>query len=125
MDKILGFIAGGVWRTAPVGEQPSLTLVRWQVVQLKNGDRHFVGHAVQNREGRASTAVQTFDPSSMRGSTKSGRVYELGGAPGYDSDAEYVWRAWSRINEAPDWTDVTSEVWAAHLEACRRNSGGS
>lgn len=123
MNGILGLITGGVWKTAPVSEQPSLTLARWQVMQLPDGDRHLVGYALQNMEGRASSAVATFDAALLRGVTSSGRVYELSGAPGHDSDAEYVWRAWARINEAPEWTDVTAEVWATHFEACKRPTG--
>ena len=117
MQCILDFMSGDVWKTAPVNEQPSLTLVRWQVMQLPNGDRHFVGYAVENKEGRASTAVATFDATSLKCVTASGRVYKLSGRPGHDGDAEYVWQAWRRINDAPDWTDITAQVWAAHVEA--------
>ena len=117
MQDILDFMSGGVWKTVRVHEQPSLTLVRWQVMQLPNGDRHFVGYAVENKEGRASTAVTTFDATSLKGVTASGRVYKLSGRPGHDGDAENVWHAWTRIKEAPEWTDITAEVWAAHVEA--------
>ncbi|MBA3597987.1 MAG: hypothetical protein H0W40_11525 [Methylibium sp.] len=124
MKDVLGLNIGGVWRTAPVGEQPSLTLARWQVMQLPHGERHLVGYALQNREGRVSSAVATLDAASLRGVTATGRVYALSGRPGHDSDAEYTWRAWARINAAHEWTDVTAEVWAAHLEACKRPDEG-
>lgn len=124
MSELLGFISGGgIWTTPSVDEQPSLTLVRWQVMQLPTGERHFVGLAVENREGRVSTAVSTFDAASLRGITKSGRVYQLSGRPGHDGDAEYVWRAWARINQATEWADATAEVWAAHTAAGRAGHG--
>jgi hypothetical protein len=104
-----------VWATVPVSDQPELTLVNWQVLQLPDGDRHFVGYVVENREGRVSSPIVKFDPASLRGITKTRRVYQLRGLPDVDSDGEYVWRAWIRINDVADWTDVTADVWDAHL----------
>ena len=109
---IAHLLNGGVWRVAAVSQQPSLTLVRWQVLQLPSGRRHFAGWAVQNREGRASTAIVEFDAASMCGVTASGRVYQLDGPPGEDSEGTYVWQAWSRINDELVWADVSKEVWA-------------
>ena len=110
-------VTGGVWATAPVAEQPSLTLTQWQVLQLPNGERHFAGWAIQNREGRASSAIQVFDTASLRGITRSRRVYQLQGPSGCDDDADHVWRTWARINSQPEWVDVSGEVWAAYLDA--------
>ena len=120
MKGIGGLITGGVWKAAPVGEQPSLTLVCWQVMQLPSGDRHFIGYGLQNEKGRAGAAGATFDVESLRGVTASGPVYELSGRQGHDSDAGYVWRACARINAAHEWTHVTAAGRAAHLEACTR-----
>lgn len=108
---------GSVWKARPMTAQPSLTLVQWQVLQLPGGARHFSGWALENREGRASSAIQTFDAVSLRGITRSERVYQLHGPPGCDDDADHVWRTWARINAQPDWVDVSGAVWAAHLEA--------
>jgi hypothetical protein len=81
-----------IWITAPVARQPQLTLVRWSVAELlSSGDRHLVGFAVENREGRVSTAVQTFDADRMVALTLSGRVYKLEGHQGVDIDGLYVW----------------------------------
>lgn len=110
---------GSVWKVRPVTAQPSLTLVQWQVLQLPGGARHFSGWALENREGRASSAIQTFDAASLRGITRSERVYQLQGPPGWHDDGDYVWRSWTRINSQPEWVDVSAEVWAAHLEATR------
>jgi hypothetical protein len=105
----------GYWAVKPVTAQPSLTLVRWQVMQLPSGDRHFVGYALEAREGRTSSAVKSLDVTTMRGVTSGGRVYELRGKPDWDGDAETVWRAWCRINEAQTYEDGSQEVWREHL----------
>lgn len=119
LDRYAPSVSGGTWATCPVTEQPSLTLTQWQVLQLPSGERHFAGWAVQNREGRASSAIQIFDAANLRGITRSRRVYQLQGAPGCDDDAEHVWRTWARINSQPEWVDVSAAVWASHLEAGR------
>lgn len=106
-----------VWTVTPVEDQPELTLLSWQVVQLPNGDRHFAGYCTQNREGRASSFVVEMDLQRMRGLTSSGRVYELRGRPGWNSDAEYIWKRWASINEVHEWEDVSKEVWANHLSS--------
>lgn len=46
----------------------------------------------------------------MRGITSSGRVYELRGTPGFNSDGEYAWNRWLAINSATDVADVTAEI---------------
>ena len=117
LDRNAQSITGGVWATYPVTEQPSLTLTQWQVLQRPNGERHFVGWAVQNREGRVSSVIQIFDAASLRGITRSRRVYQLQGPPGCDDDAEHVWSTWTRINSEPEWVGISAEVWAAHLNA--------
>lgn len=106
---VLGF-TGGLWKTRPVVDQPGLTLRSWSVRQLPDGDRHFVGWCIENREGRVSSKIEAFDANTKRGFTSTGRVYELAGPPGYDRDAEYVWDAWKRINCVTDFIDVTREL---------------
>lgn len=124
LSSLAHLSAGGVWRVAGVAQQPSLTLVRWKIFQLANGDRHFCGWAVQNREGRASTAIQTFDVCAMRGQTSSGRVYQLYGPPSEDAEGLHVWSTWARINSAESWSDVSEEVWVQH-EGAERPGGAS
>jgi hypothetical protein len=106
------FVSGGVWNVARVDLQPSMTLVRWQIYEVPNGDRHFSGWAVENREGRASSAIRTFDPSTMTGVTSSGRVYRLQGPPGEDSDGLYVWHRWARINGTSTWAEKSADIMA-------------
>jgi len=112
-------VSGGVWTTQPVTEQPKLTLSSWSVNQLLNGDRHFVGWCIENREGRVSSKIEIFDAVTLRGITQSGRVYPLNGRPGHNSDADYVWKRWARINSVNEFIDVSAEVFGYH-KACQR-----
>ncbi len=108
-------ISGGIWKTRPVVEQAQMTLARWQVFEIASANnlpptRHFVGWNVFDREGRVSSAIKDFDTETMRGRTKSGRIYELVGEPGSDPDAAYVWHRWLKINGSPEFRDITSEL---------------
>ncbi len=99
-----------VWNTRPVAEQPSLTLRNWGVIQMPEGGRHFVGWCLESREGRVSSPILEFDPSTLKGVTSTGRVYQLQGPPGLDGDAEYVRNRWLSMYGNPTWTDVTGEI---------------
>lgn len=103
-------MASGVWQVAPVNLAPQIELERWQVMQIKNGDRHFVGWNITHREGLTSTRIVEFDPATQRGRTKSGRVYQLHGRTGIDSDGQYVWHRWSQVNAVTAFTDISKEI---------------
>jgi len=103
-------ISGGIWKTSPVSETPELELSSWRVMQTETGERHFVGYNLTEGEGRVSSAIQTFDKDTMRGVTRTGRVYQLVGSPGFNSDAMYVWGRWKRINEVTEELDVSEEL---------------
>jgi hypothetical protein len=103
-----------VWMTSGVDETPSVVLSRWRIFEVVTPyhdlpTRHFVGYNETEREGRASSAIQEFDFTTMQGVTRSGRVYQLTGAPGMDKDALYVWNRWSQINEVETYKDITEE----------------
>ena len=106
-------INASVWNVAPVSEAPQIKLTRWQVMQLPDGDRHFVGWNVSDREGRATTKVVEFDASTMRGRTASGRIYQLIGPPGNSADAMHTWRRWMELNRIKGFVDVSAEVQSA------------
>lgn len=106
-----------VWTIAPVDDEPQSTLTSWQVMELPNGDRHLVGYALEAHEGRASSYIELFDPATLRAVTSSGRVYQLKGKPGWDKDAEYVWKRWLRINEEPSYVDVSASIWDDSIAA--------
>lgn len=84
-------IAGRVWKTPPTSEQPKINLGRWSVQETETGERFFVGYNIDDREGRVSTPIKSFDPITSDGITRSGRVYHLVGPPGYDEDGAWVW----------------------------------
>lgn len=112
-----------VWRIDSVTEEPHTTLESWAVIALPNGDRHLVGYAVEAREGRVSSCIQGFDPRTLLGKSRSGRVYALRGRPGLGADAEYTWNRWRRLNDADTWEDVSEEVWSEHQQV--RAASGS
>lgn len=106
-----------VWTTIPVTDQPELTLDGWSIFELPDGDCHFVGWAIENREGRVSSRIDEFDVKTMCGVTSTGRVYKLQGIPGINSDAEYTWNRWRRINDVDTFVDVSRTVWSEHKNA--------
>jgi hypothetical protein len=87
-----------IWKTIPVDDQPELILDQWRVFELSDGTRHFNGYVEANREGRVSSPILEFDPATLRGRTRSGRVYQLAGNPGFNRDADYVLGRWLTIN---------------------------
>lgn len=105
-----------LWLTTPVTNQPSLTLTHWSVIELPDGGRHFVGYCVENREGRVSSLIKSVDPRTLRGSTATGRVYQLAGAPGQHPDAQYVLANWLSMYRLSTWTDVTDALWLVHQD---------
>lgn len=106
-----------VWAIRPVNEQPELTLDRWSIYELSDGDRHFVGWAIENLAGRVSSRIDEFDVKTMCGVTSTGRVYKLKGNPGSNGDAEYTWNRWRGINNVETFVDVSPVVWAEHKNA--------
>ena len=113
-----------IWSVASVPEQPELVLKRWRAYEAEDM-RFLVGRNATDGEGRVSTYVASFDPAMRRVEKASGRVYELSGPPGYDSDADSTWTRWQRMHGVSDVRDVTDEVWAAILAASEKNGGTS
>ena len=104
-----------IWPIATVADCPEITLQSWQIFEVQfpqkpNRTRHFVGFAVRERAGQVSSAIQQFDPQTMRGVTESGRVYQLQGPPGWDADADHTWRRWKSICNIADEVDVTGSM---------------
>ena len=104
-----------IWPIASVTDQPEISLRDWQVFEVQlparaSKTRHFVGYAIENNAGQVSSAIQSFDPKTMRGITESGRVYQLVGKPGWDSDGDHTWRRWKGICGITDELKVTELV---------------
>lgn len=112
-----------IWPTTPVDEMPELRLSGWQVVRLRSEERHLIDWNIKEAEGRVSSCVERFDAASRRAVTRSGRVYELCGAPGAGGDAQYTWAFWRDLNRVDRCLDVTDQVWAA-IEAAMTPQAG-
>lgn len=114
MEDIFGIIQGGIWKPASITEEPETILTKWQVYKVENPngsgwDIHF--HGWTGWEGRVCSAVQEFDKETMRGRTRSGRIYELKGSPGLNGDAEYTWHRWLNIYGNPKTENITEEYY--------------
>ncbi len=118
-------VSGGVWRTTPVSSTPQLVLTDWRVYAVPllcdiGTTCHFVGWNQTEGEGRVSSPIVEFDLKTMRGRTQTGRVYELQGKSGWNSDAGYVWDNWKRLHGITDEhevVDMSAEIlkWARSL----------
>jgi hypothetical protein len=86
-------------------------------VEVTDGSHHFVGWNVSYREGRVSRSIQEFDPAQRIGTTGSGRIYQLSGPPGWNSDGEYVLQQWLDINKMAEVKDVSAEYWSRIQES--------
>lgn len=113
---------GGLWSISSVTDEPETVLSGWHVFEVKlpgktERTRHFAGCVDYYREGRASSAIQVFDPATMRGVTESGRTYQLTRSRGFTADGRYTWQQWCRICSATDIVDVSDEIEAAVANA--------
>lgn len=116
-------INASIWRTPAVADQPSINLIRWSVMETQMGSRHLLGYNADDREGRVSTAITSFDAVTGRATTKSGRVYQLRGPAGYDPDGIWVWNIWS-ARQGLEGHDVTGE-YIALLRECPTEASGT
>jgi hypothetical protein len=103
-----------------VEQEPQVWLENWSIYEVSDAykpgerSRHFVGTEVGHMSGyagRVSSQVVSFDIKTMRGSTQSGRLYELVGKPGNNVDALDAWDTWRRMSKGRDARDVTADVW--------------
>lgn len=104
------FIKMPIWTTNPINEEPQIILIDWKIYELDDGCRHFVGYNLRGREGRVSSTIITFDNVAMKGITNSGRIYNLKGESGLNSDADYVWNAWCKIYNITSFKDVSNLI---------------
>ena len=108
-------IATSVWHPADVTIEPDTELTQWQVHKVTTDDGlstvHFMGSTGgRYGEGRVCSAILAYDTKTKKGVTKSGRVYELIGDPGYSKDAMYVFNIWcNRFPETTVFEDITDQ----------------
>ena len=106
-----------IWRTIPTQNQSSITLRNWAVIELPDKTRHLIGYCIENCEGRVSSEIESFDISTLTGTTCTSRIYKLIGEPGLNGDAQYVWNAWKAGYQIMDFEEITDAVWVAHLSS--------
>ncbi|WP_322046646.1 hypothetical protein [Paraburkholderia sp. J67] len=99
-----------IWNIASVATEPEVSLLRWRVLEIDDGTRHFVGLDDRNFTGRVSSAIVAFDLATQRGKTLSNRVYQLVGDPGHADNADYVWQEWCAVNQVKSFSDVTKQL---------------
>ena len=104
-----------IWPIESVVDSPEIALRPWQVFEVQlpqkpGRTRQFVGYSLQAQAGQVSSAIERFDPKTMRGVTASGRVYQLLGRPGCNADAEHTWRWWKSICGITGEVDVTGSM---------------
>lgn len=96
------------YNPSPVHVEPDSVLRSWRVYELQlpglpAATRHFVGYNLITGDGRVSSPIQSWDPVTRTGVTRSGRRYHLDDAdPGFNLDAEAVFSAWLRVNRTGD-----------------------
>ena len=115
-QDLLDAIVGSVWSPKPVDQQPVLPVAHWRISEVTvrgRRERHVWGWNLQDREGRASTAIMELRSTERVLVTESGRRYQLVGPAGVDPDGAWVWNMWCVANRATDEIDVTDEVQAA------------
>jgi hypothetical protein len=108
-----------VFSIASIHDEPEESIIDWSVHEASYGEsngrtHHLVGYIARQRLGRVSSAIQEFDRDKMRIKTSSGRIYNLEGQPGFNSDADYVWAHWKAINDVKKDVNVTNQYCLVH-----------
>lgn len=91
-------VVNSIWKPLPITERPEIVLRNWKIFEV-DGKRYFYGYNVIDGEGRVSSSIEMFDKKTMKGITRSGRIYQLEGSTGYHGDAEHVLYMWLMINK--------------------------
>lgn len=99
-----------LWSIASIAAEPEVSIARWRVLETNGGTRHFVGVDERDLSGRVSSAIVDFDCETLRGTTLSGRVYQLVGNPGWSDNADYVWERWCKVNNVTTYVEVTKQL---------------
>ena len=95
-----------IWSIPSVSIFPERIIRDWWIVNITKSEAygmepygfHFVGRDLIMGGGAVSTKIVDFNPENLIGRTYSGRIYQLEGPPGWDSDAQYVLTNWARLN---------------------------
>lgn len=110
-----------VWNQRPVESEPVKRIAAWSVYKATPSENersssfglHFVGRDLCRWSGCVSSKIASFDTKGLRGTTQSGRIYQLYGSPGHYQEADYVLGWWTCFNELTV-EDVTMEFLESH-----------
>jgi hypothetical protein len=89
------------------------SMIQWTVREVEFKEhgvsRHLCG--IVNNYGRVCSPLQSFNEDTNTFTSRSGKIYNVAGDPGHNSEAEYVWNQWCRMNgvEPGEYIDVTHE----------------
>jgi len=101
-------------RRAPdVASQPFVKIRRWQVVRTAIGEEMLVGVLDNGFTWRVTTAIVNFSASDRRVTTRSGRLYELDGAPAVENLDLLVIAAHRMLNSLVHAEDTSEIYWRA------------
>lgn len=93
-----------------IDQEPELVLTSWQVFEVENDTRHFVGLLTNlGRDSRVSSPIQEFDPETMVGITATGRRYGLQGEPELNPFAIQLFDVWCEGAGVKTIRNVTDE----------------
>lgn len=103
-----------LWIPPTTADEPEMSMYSWtayevQVAAFDEPTVHLAGYLGSSEGGRVTSAIESIDAGKRSVVTASGRVYQLVGRPGYNSDADYVWRRWLRLNDATLLRDATAD----------------
>jgi len=104
-----------LWTPTSVDETPVIRIANWRIVEvqcagLPQKTRHICGYNVTEREARVSSPIVAYDPVRRTVTTRSGRLYEMSGQPGFlGSNESYTLGRWCALNEVTAVDDVTDE----------------
>lgn len=108
------------WSSPPVEVEPMTRLETWAVYRAtphggpsQRFGLHFVGRNLRRWTGCVSSKIVSFDSKTLRGTTQSGRIYQLYGSPAHCRDADHVLGWWTRFNNLTV-EDVTAEFLESH-----------
>ena len=98
----------------------AVEIVDWSIKEVifgQNEERtyHLVGFIREERSGRVSSAITTFDSDQRLIETSSGRFYRLCGESGVNPDANYVWGIWKKRNDVRLERDVSDRFLSKSL----------
>jgi len=97
-------------KTPSLDAEASVRLLQWRIMRANPGATlHFVGRIALSYSGRVSSPIVGFDADKLRGTTASGRAYQLIGPAGFTGVSEYVWGTWCLRNSVTSSEDVTQE----------------